>query len=290
MMNHNFVAMILTHGRANSQITYKTLRKQGYTGEIRLLIDNEDSQAEAYYKNFPGEVIVFDKLKEAETTDACDNFHNRKVTLYARNAVFKIVKELGFQYFIQLDDDYDNFSYIMGKDYRINPNLRLIKDIDEILNALIDFYIISNANSIAISQRGDLLGGIHGGETKEWKSKRKCMGTWICDVDKPLTFCGTMNDDYSQFVVNGRRGDLYLQINMVAINTVPTQSTHGGMTDIYKDTGTYIKTFYSILQAPSCVRISMMGRTNKRVHHFAKSENYAAKIIREEYKKMPKLS
>ena len=42
MMRSDFVAFILTHGRAGSVITDKTLRKCGYTGSIVYVIDNED--------------------------------------------------------------------------------------------------------------------------------------------------------------------------------------------------------------------------------------------------------
>ena len=37
-MRDDFAAFILTHGRADNVITYNTLRKQGYTGKIILLI------------------------------------------------------------------------------------------------------------------------------------------------------------------------------------------------------------------------------------------------------------
>lgn len=47
-MRSDFVAFILTHGRADSVITDKTLRKCGYTGPIVYVIDNEDKAAADY--------------------------------------------------------------------------------------------------------------------------------------------------------------------------------------------------------------------------------------------------
>ena len=44
-MRSDFAAFILTHGRAGSVITDKTLRKCGYTGPIVYVIDNEDKAA-----------------------------------------------------------------------------------------------------------------------------------------------------------------------------------------------------------------------------------------------------
>ena len=40
-MKNNFAVFILTNGRANNVITYKVLRKQGYTGKIYLMVDDE---------------------------------------------------------------------------------------------------------------------------------------------------------------------------------------------------------------------------------------------------------
>ena len=42
MMKYNFAAFILTHGRPEHVYTYKTLRSQGYTGQIYIVIDDED--------------------------------------------------------------------------------------------------------------------------------------------------------------------------------------------------------------------------------------------------------
>ena len=51
-MRDDFAAFILTHGRADNVITYNTLRKQGYTGKIILLIDNEDAQIDDYKRKY----------------------------------------------------------------------------------------------------------------------------------------------------------------------------------------------------------------------------------------------
>ena len=52
MIDKNFAVFILTHGRPNNVKTYKTLKRFGYTGKIYIIIDNEDTSADDYYKNF----------------------------------------------------------------------------------------------------------------------------------------------------------------------------------------------------------------------------------------------
>ena len=38
-----FAAFILTHGRPDNVVTYKTLRACGYTGDVFFIVDNEDA-------------------------------------------------------------------------------------------------------------------------------------------------------------------------------------------------------------------------------------------------------
>ena len=67
--HENFVAFILTHGRSDNVMTYRTARKAGYTGRIVLVLDNEDKQAEQYFAKYGREnCYVFDKQKYVEST------------------------------------------------------------------------------------------------------------------------------------------------------------------------------------------------------------------------------
>ena len=287
-MKNKLLAMILTHGRPDRVLTYDSLRRQGWTGDIVILIDNEDKTAERYKVRFGDAVHVFDKEAEARQTDSCDNFPHRKAIVYARNAAFRIANELGYRYFIQLDDDYTRFSYRFGAEYEYGKE-RPIKSLDDILQAMLKFSIVSGADSVAMAQGGDFIGGSEGSYIKEkLRIKRKCMNTWICDVRKPLRFCGHLNEDASCYIVEGLRGKLFITLYNVSISQVPTQKAAGGMSDSYSAAGTYVKTFYSIMQAPSCVRIRMIGNANPRIHHEVQWNNACPKILREEFRKVAK--
>ena len=62
MKHKNFVAFILSHGRADNVVTYNTLKKQGYTGKIIIVIDTEDNQRQKYIDNFGKEnIYIFEK-------------------------------------------------------------------------------------------------------------------------------------------------------------------------------------------------------------------------------------
>lgn len=111
-MKRKFVVFILSHGRSDTVITLNALENAGYTGDWFIVIDNEDKTAEAYYERFGADkVIMFDKLEQSKKFDTADNFSDRRTIVYARNACFEIAKELGYDYFLQLDDDYTAFMY-----------------------------------------------------------------------------------------------------------------------------------------------------------------------------------
>jgi len=284
MKNKDFIAFILTHGRPDKVVTYKSLKRHGYTGPICVLVDNEDKTIEEHRKLYGDQVYVFDKKAMAEETDAGDNFTHRKAIVYARNACFKVAEELGYKYFIQLDDDYTDFRYkSAGNNEYIHK--ADIKNLDDVFDALLDFYKSIPATSIAMAQGGDFIGGANGSLAKEAHMKRKCMNTWICSTERPFKFFGRMNEDVSTYTCEGLRGHLFLQVPNLAIQQLPTQQTAGGMTELYLSSGTYVKSFYTVLYAPSCTIISEIGSTHRRIHHNIKWNNACPKIIDEKWRR-----
>lgn len=90
---------------------------------------------------------------------------------------------------------------------------------------------------------------------------------------------------FYQLVSEIDSGELMLTIRDADIQQVQTQKNKGGMSDVYLDKGTYLKSFYTILYSPSCVKISVMGESHKRIHHKVLWNYCAPKIISERYKK-----
>ena len=71
----------------------------------------------------------------------------------------------------------------------------------------------------------------------------------------------------------------------ISVEQLQTQSNLGGLTDIYLNLGTYIKSFYSVILMPSAVKIDLMGNKNKRLHHKVKWNYCVPKILNEKFKK-----
>lgn len=264
-MLDDFAAFILTHGRPDRVDTYHTLRQSGYTGRIVIVIDDEDSQAAEYHARFGDQVQVFCKTDIAKRMDEGDNFGDRRAIIYARNAAFEIAQMLGIKWFIQLDDDYTEFRY--RRDHRdefIQGRVDYIRNLDRVFAAMLRYYQSIPATSIAMAQGGDFIGGAEGHR----RPKRKCMNSFICGTDRVFRFQGRINEDVNTYTNLGSRGHLFLTITNVSLQQRQTQSNAGGMTELYLDAGTYVKSFYSVIYQPSSVRIGILkDRKNPRIHH-----------------------
>ena len=283
-MRDDFAAFILTHGRPDKVHTHAILRRCGYTGRIVVVIDNEDKTADGYRKRFGDEVVMFDKAAMASRIDEGDNFGDRRAILYARNACFDIARELGVRYFIQLDDDYTHFN-VRFRQNGEPCNGMIRRRMDEMLDALVEFYIGTQALTVAMSQGGDFIGGA---SPDKRTLKRKAMNTFICSVDRPFAFRGRMNEDVNTYTNEGSKGGLFLTVMQAFVNQETTQKSGGGMTDMYLDTGTYVKSFYSVMYSPSCVKVGVLGdmRSPKfRIHHRVSWGNAVPVILPQTFRK-----
>jgi hypothetical protein len=285
-MNDKFAALILTHGRPDAVHTYESLRRCGYTGKILLVVDDKDETLPQYQKNFGKEnVAIFNKDEISATFDIADTTQEQKGSVYPRNASFEIAKGLGVDYFIQLDDDYVDFRYRFPNPDNTSLLSRAQKSLDQVFDALILLLETSGAVTVAMSQAGDFIGGLKSNVYRK-KLVRKAMNSFIFRTNCDLRFVGRMNEDVNFYVLNGIRGQLILAPASVCVNPTITQSTEGGMTELYKDTGTYMKSMYTVIMAPSCVKVRTMGPSNPRLHHSIDWNACTPKIVSDAHRKV----
>jgi hypothetical protein len=285
-LNKPYIVFILSHGRADRVITYKTLRKAGYTGEIKIIIDDEDEEGQEYIDRYGKKVYIFNKEYYIKNTQTADNFEKRKAVVYARNATYDIATELGYEYFYVLDDDYYELSYRYNHLKEFEQ--KLIKNIEPIFGAFLEYYKTIDAKTIAFIQCGDMIGGALNGSLKKNHFpfiKRKAMNLFLCSTKRRIKWIGTINEDVNVYVHNGSKGELFLTVPLVTVNQLQTQSNSGGLTEIYLDVGTYVKSFYTVLFNPSSVRVITIGQKYRRLHHGIVWRNTIPAIIDEQYKK-----
>lgn len=274
----DFAALILTHGRPRSVVTHNTLRACGYTGPIYLVVDDEDAALAEYQKTYGKQVVTFSKKAVAGTFDIGDSLTEQHVVVFARNAVFDLAEDLGLEHFVVLDDDYPTFAYKFND--RLEYQEKKILNLDAVFALMLAYYKnIPGLLSLAMAQNGDFIGGGESGYGKKITAYRKAMNTFFCSTKRRFSFVGRINEDVNAYVLHGTRGGLFLTIPNVAIHQTQTQANPGGLTEFYLDYGTFVKSFYTVMYAPSCTTIGMMGDTHKRLHHNIAWNNCCPKIL-----------
>lgn len=286
-MRDDFAIFIMSYKRPNNIYTLNTLNKSGYTGKYYIVVGDDDPTLEEYKNIYGDKVLVFNKDEVGKTFDLCDQEGSQKVIVYARNYCFEAAKNLGLTYFAQFDDDYTSFEMRYAQDEKLKV-LRVLSfkhhSFDDIIDAFIDFLDDTGALTVAFAQGGDLIGGVNGSKFKQ-RVLRKAMNSFFCRTDRPFKFFGRINEDVNTYVQLGKTGELILTAVDVSLVQKQTQTNKGGMSDTYTDNGTYLKSFYSVMTNPSCVRIDAMATEHTRIHHRIAWNNAVPKIISSSYKK-----
>lgn len=279
-----YAIFVISHGRSHYDKlpTLKCLEQSGYTGDLFVVIDDEDEEAPIYMSKYGDKVIQFSK-KEYDYIDTCDLIPEHTGTPYVRNAMHDIAKKLGYEYYAVFDDDYTSFRLIMnrGAYLRHAP----VNSMDRFIDAMFEMLKDTGADCCALSQIGDFIGGLNSGNINTPTLRRKVMNTFFCSTEKPLSWVGRTNEDVSLYVCGGIRGQIYITNYMLAVVPSQTQALKGGLTDFYRSYGTYNKSMYTVIQAPSAVKISVVGDKHPRIHHYAQSVNYTPCILDERHRK-----
>jgi len=274
MRNKSFAIFIMVHGRPDKMWTYHRLRRGGYTGKIFLVADDLDETLDRYKKIYKDELIVFDKKKASLDMDAGDNSGDLRSTLFAANKIFDLAEERGIEYFYIMCDDY----YYFG--YRYDTGAKIIKNLDNVFDIMVDFYKSVDIKSLCFSQGGDHIGGF-----TKIKMKRKAMNSFLCTPKRRFKFMGRMNEDVTTYTNLGSKGDVFFTFTNLQLDQKDSQIEKKGLSEMYLDNGTYTKSFFSVMYNPSNTKVSMMNANNKRIHHSISWKNTTPMIINEDYKK-----
>lgn len=280
-MRSDFAVFILTHGRPENIVTMKSLERGGYTGKLYIVIDNEDDTADRYRELYGDKVIQFDKLAESKKFDTADLSEDRRAIVYARNVCFDLAEKLGLEYFLELDDDYTDFEYRWPEGGKLM--IKSIANLDALFSAMVEFLETSGALSVALAQGGDLIGGAN----RFFNSglSRKAMNTFFCKTARRFKFVGRVNEDVNTYTSLGNKGCLFFTVTNVQIVQKQTQSQGGGMSGLYLDSGTYVKSFYSVIFSPQAVKVAEMGAHHRRMHHRVDWNACTPKILSDRYRK-----
>jgi hypothetical protein len=96
---------------------------------------------------------------------------------------------------------------------------------------------------------------------------------------------GRMNEDVTTYTNLGGKGDIFFTFTNIQLDQKDHQAEKKGLSDMYLDNGTYIKSFFSVMYNPSNTKVSIMRANFNRIHHSISWNHTAPLILNEDCKK-----
>ena len=244
-----FAIFILTNGRPNHQYTLEFLRKS-FKGDVYLLCDNEDKTLKEYRKNYGEQVVVFDKNEWVSKSDPMDNFQSKKSVLYARNAVFQIAKDMGYEYFAMVDDDITGLSFRYEKDGKFIG--RPVHDFNRVISSVLDAMEGTKTDFFSFGTDKIYIGGLSNSQYQK-KIIDKVYNFIICRTEKEHFYKGIMNEDEIHNILSMNVGTLIKSSTLIQMQMKPVgHDSVGGNAETYEENGyySYVRNFYPIIAFP----------------------------------------
>lgn len=283
-IHERFAIFILSHGRADKQTTLEMILKKGYSGDWFIVCDDEDDQLRDYQTKY-GEkkILVFSKKDVMQRIDTVDNFKRRSTVLYARTAAYEFAEKMGYEYFVQTDDDHTNLIFRYLEDGSLKS--KNVEDIDSVLNSLIEFYSKTNIQIMAFGADYDYFGGAQSNRFMAGLSD-SCPSCWFfCSVARGHHFISSFAEDLVYASYADRTGDVYKSVVNIQLVYPKAGSGDGGMSESYKEMGNshvYEGKMRAIIVNPAGKQIAQVV---DKFQFRSEKESARPKILAEEVKK-----
>lgn len=287
----DYCIFILSYWRPNTLATIKALYNSWLDDKVPIYIvcSDDDKTLPEYKELYWDNVFVFNKQEAKQYTDTCDNFWKEKdwVVVYARNFCFKLAKQLWYEYFLQLDDDYVSFSFkVTSWDVIIWKKIKYcITEVIENFFSYLDS--TDNITAIAFAQGWDFIGWAHNWIETSIIRKRKIMNSFFFKTNQPVNFSWRINEDVNMYITEWNLWKVFITCPYVYLNQWQTQQNKGGLTESYLDNWTYVKSFYSVIVRPNAAKVKHINwNVHKRIHHQIVWKKAVPMIIPEKFKKV----
>ena len=278
-LKNDFCVLIISYGRPDKCTTAEWLEKMNYSRPWYVVCSTDDAKLDGYKKRYGERVIVFNK--DEIFFDKLDNFGLKKVGSYARQACFPIARNLGYRFFVSLDDDYHGlfWRYLNRKLNKLCT--RKCTHLDGMFAAMFQFIDVSDSIlELDFGVDGLFCGGA---SSKNVYSDLilKGFNSHFNDVEKWIEYKGTFFDDMNACIGEGVRGRIIFTVPLASMRV--EKFGEGVMSKSYNDVGMINVAFYSLMLCPSAVTIRLGG--NMKSQLIVNNNNVFPKIINEKWHK-----
>lgn len=163
----DYLIVIFSFKRAKLlyKTTMQTLDRHLSKARRVIVVSDDDPTLDQYVRYFGREnlyIINKDACQKERPVDLGDAYSFKGVISWARNTQFKVARDLGYKYFVTLEDDYSDI--VLRAFYRdslmASSRYSLTERFDE--TAEVHFRLLDSApflNSVGLAQGGDYIGG-----------------------------------------------------------------------------------------------------------------------------------
>lgn len=278
-MREDTAVFIITHKRAEKQLTLDVLKESGYSGEIYLVVDDKDEQLSEYKKRYEDILLIFSKKDYAKNVDTHINNFSMSSALFARNACVDFAKKMGFDYYFVCDDDIKCIKFKDGHTGKLRT--QVAKDIERVFSALVEYMENAPLQALGIISDNTYIGGVN-------SSVKKGIRWSVCQValfktSQPMEFKSAIWEDVATLSRDIKLGKVEFSPMCLSQCTPANGTNAGGCKEMYENSSDYINSFMVLLDRPDAIKIEF-----KKGKFMMKSDHSALHpcIINEKYKKV----
>lgn len=271
-----YAVFICTHGRPYTQTTWKVLRECGYTGDIIMMIDDEDNDGVGYldvaHQDDRLWLHIFSKKLYIMANDSGTDKPIRNTHLYAWNACENIARKDGYDYVIIVDDDLTGFRYRYEEDGHLKSQT-ITKNMDKLFEAYLEYMDKSNISALSVADARNYIGG----KSKDGRNMNTLVFRKVRDR---IEWKSEMYEEMITSLLAQQTGKFIFQPTFFQYETkTMAKDVKGGMEEIYNSKTIFNRSAYVVMYHPSCVSFDA-NNTGFRL----KKDNAFPKLIGSKYK------
>lgn len=284
MRNKDFAIMICTHGRPDKQYTLEALRKSGYTGEIILVVDDEDDTVDSLSNKYEDEhtgVYVFCKQDYIDHVDYGPKLF-RKVILYGKCACEQLAKGLNLKTFVISDDDTKQLRYRFIEDGKLKA-LPVTKNFDKVADTFVDYLVNADLTALSFGFTSSYLKGTSVFDPVTTCNNRVAYNFVFRNSKHKVDWRGSYGEDLITACTSSIVGNVWMNMPVIHNDMVVQGKSDGGMTELYKSQDSLELVQCETMYCPT----SMKAQYYKtRWYGAVQRENTFPKIISSRYSKL----
>lgn len=245
----SFAIFVISYKRAKKIATVATLRKSGYSGDVYIVVGDDDDQLPDYTERYEN-VVVFSK--DEDESDTVDNFGIKSSALYARNFCVREAERRGIDEFAIFDDDITGFHYRYIVDGKLAS--KKVDKMDDVVEAFVEFLKTERIGCLSFQENGGYMGGADG-IFRKYLVPNPSQTYFLKGYDS--LYKGTRCEDDIFNYDMWKTGRCAYAVCGVDCCTPKRMSNSGGLHEDYMSINGYVLGMYSVICDPTSYLVAM---------------------------------